>query len=147
MKIVSDIIVTARKRSLRRLCFYTCLSVILFTGTGCMVAGGMRGCWGACMVAMGHAWLQGDVHGCGGRGACMVVGGMHGCWGGAWLLGGMHGCWGVHGYWGGGCVVVRGTCVVAGGVCGCWGMHGCGGGHVWLRGVCMVGRHVWLQGA
>ena len=26
------IIITARKRSLRRLCFYTCLSVILFTG-------------------------------------------------------------------------------------------------------------------
>ena len=28
-------IITARKRSLRRLCFYTCLSVILFTG-GCL---------------------------------------------------------------------------------------------------------------
>ena len=27
---------TARKRSLRRLCFYTCLSVILFTGGGCL---------------------------------------------------------------------------------------------------------------
>ena len=26
--------ITARKRSLRRLCFYTCLSVILFTGVG-----------------------------------------------------------------------------------------------------------------
>ena len=29
-------IFTARKRSLRRLCFYTCLSVILFTGRGCL---------------------------------------------------------------------------------------------------------------
>ena len=28
-------LITARKRSLRRLCFYTCLSVILFTGGGC----------------------------------------------------------------------------------------------------------------
>ena len=27
-------IITARKRSLRRLCFYTCMSVILFTGGG-----------------------------------------------------------------------------------------------------------------
>ena len=32
-------IVTARKRSLRRLCFYTCLSVILFTGEGSTWAG------------------------------------------------------------------------------------------------------------
>ena len=29
-----SIIFTARKRSLRRLCFYTCLSVILFMGEG-----------------------------------------------------------------------------------------------------------------
>ena len=28
------LIITARKRSLQRLCFYTCLSVILFTGKG-----------------------------------------------------------------------------------------------------------------
>ena len=28
------VFVTARKQSLRRLCFYTCLSVILFTGEG-----------------------------------------------------------------------------------------------------------------
>ena len=33
-------IITARKRSLRRLCFYTCLSVILFTGGVCPIA-----CW------------------------------------------------------------------------------------------------------
>ena len=31
---VYNFIFTARKRSLRRLCFYTCLSVILFTGRG-----------------------------------------------------------------------------------------------------------------
>ena len=30
----------------------------------------------------GHAWLQGDVHGCGGGGACVVAGGGH-----AWLRG------------------------------------------------------------
>ena len=33
-------IFTVRKRSLRRLCFYTCLSVILFTGGVCLSA-----CW------------------------------------------------------------------------------------------------------
>ena len=31
--IVQSLLVTARKRSLRRLCFYTCLSVILFMGS------------------------------------------------------------------------------------------------------------------
>ena len=37
----SQLIITARKQSLRRLCFYTCLSVILFTGGGvCLSA-----CW------------------------------------------------------------------------------------------------------
>ena len=30
-------VITVRKRSLRRLCFYTCLSVILFTGVGVSV--------------------------------------------------------------------------------------------------------------
>ena len=96
-------IFTARKRSLRRLCFYRCLSV----------HGG-----GACVVAPGgHAWLF--------RGACVVVlGGMHGCSKGhAWLLqGGMCGC-------SGGCawllpgghvwLLPGGACVVA------------LGGHVW----------------
>ena len=33
-------LITTRKRSLRRLCFYTCLSVILFTGAVCLSA-----CW------------------------------------------------------------------------------------------------------
>ena len=35
-----SILFTARKRSLRRLCFYTCLSFILFTGGVCLSA-----CW------------------------------------------------------------------------------------------------------
>ena len=47
----------------------------------------MHGCWGACMVAGGHAWLPGGMPGS--RGACMVAGGH------AWLWGG-----------GGACVVV-----------------------------------------
>ena len=115
-------IITARKRCLRRLCFYRCLSVHRGEGA-CVVAGG------ACVVARGHAWLWGScmvaggMHGC--QGACMVVGGgyvwlaggMCGCGGHAWLLGGMHGCWGCAWLWGGmhGC---RGVCVVAwGGVC------------------------------
>ena len=45
-----------------------------------MVAGGMCGCQGACvvarvgacMVAGGHVWLPGGMHGC--QGACMVAG-------------------------------------------------------------------------
>ena len=41
--------------------------------------GGMRGCQGACMVAVGGVWL-GGVHGC--QGACMVAGGH------VWLPGG-----------------------------------------------------------
>ena len=58
----SRVFITARKRSLRRLCFYRCLSVH---------RGGVHGCSG------GHAWLLqgGSVHGC-------SQGGMHGCsWG------------------------------------------------------------------
>ena len=86
-------IFTARKRSLRRLCFYTCLSFILFTGGACMVAwGGMHGCSGGVGRGCcgGHAWLlQGGMCGC-------SRGGMRGCLGGAWFLwGGVHGCsWG-----------------------------------------------------
>ena len=81
-----------------------------------MVAGGMHGCQGVCIVAGGCAWLQGGhvwlwwacmavggVHGCGGQGVrgCGVgmrgcQGGMRGCGGHAWLWGGrgMRGCWG-----------------------------------------------------
>ena len=82
-----EIIITARKRSLRRLYFYRCLSV----------QGGMRG-WGrvcvwlgACMAG-GHAWL-GGMHGwgaCVARGACMAGG----VWGwGAYMAGGVwHAC-------------------------------------------------------
>ena len=81
---------------------------------------GVPGCWGACVVAggcawllgrvcivaWGHAWLPGDVRGCWGgymvtSWACMVAGdmhgcqgGLHGCWGHVWLPGGMCGCWG-----------------------------------------------------
>ena len=43
---ISPDIFTARKRSLRRLCFYTCLSFILFTGGG-----------GRVWLLGGHAWL------------------------------------------------------------------------------------------
>ena len=49
--------------------------------------GGACVVWGACMVAGGHAWLPGGMHGCGGhawlQGACVVVGGV-------WLWGGVH---------------------------------------------------------
>ena len=61
---------------------------------------------GGCMVARGHAWLPGGVHGC--WGACMVA---RGC---AWLPGGMHGC-----PWGGGHVwLLGGACMVAKGYVG-----------------------------
>ena len=59
-----------------------------------MVAGGVCGCWGAYVVAGGHAWL---------------LGGMHGCWGGACVVAG------------GACMVAGGACVAAGGMHGCRG--------------------------
>ena len=63
-----------------------------------MVAGGMYGSRGACMVA----------------GVCMTVGGVHGCRGHAWLQGGgMHSCRG-------GCVLA-GACMVVGGHAWWWG--------------------------
>ena len=85
------------------------VSVILSMGgggmRGCgvwMVAGGIRGCWGACMVA----------------GVC-VVGGMHGCQG-------VHGCWGgMRGSWGA-CVVAGGMCGWQGHA---WSLGGWGGMH------------------
>ena len=92
---------------------YVFTGVCLSTGEEdtCVVAGGGGG-------GGRHAWLlAGGMHGC--RGACMVAGGacvvargwgMHGC------REGMHGCEG----WGA-CVVVGGACVVVGGMCGCWG--------------------------
>ena len=111
-------IFTARKRSLRRLCFYTCLSFILFTGGACVVAwGGMHGCSG------GHAWLlQGGMCGCSRGGHAWLLGGcmvsLGGC---AWLLPGV-------------CVVAPGACMGYDEICryGQWaggthptGMHSC----------------------
>ena len=82
---ISGYFITAHKRSLRRLCFYRCLSVR---------RRGVHGCWwGACVVAGGGcAWLLAG-------GACVVAGG--GC---AWLLTG-----------GACVVAGRGVCVVDGG--------------------------------
>ena len=113
---VGTSVITARKRSLRRLCFHRCLSVhkggcawLLLGGGGmhgcsrghlgvaCVVAlGGMHGCsggcawllWGVCVVAQGHAWLL--------WGACVVA---RGC---AWFFRG------VHGFSGGPCMVISG---------------------------------------
>ena len=162
-----NVVITARKRSLRRLCFYRCLSVhrgacvvARMGGHVWLLPGGMCGCsqgghaWlpprGACMVARGGAWL-------------LTGGGMHGCsWGGCMVgcsqggLGGMHGC-----SWGGMRGCSRGASVVAlGGMRGCsWGacmvapggacMVALGGhawllpgGHVWL----LLGGHAWLLG-
>ena len=111
-------IITARKRSLRRLCFYRCLSVHGGKGV-CMVApGGVGACvvraWGVCMVALGgHAWLP--------RGACMVAPRGHAwlLWGGSMVArGGMHGCSGGHAW-----LLQGGVWLLPGG-----GMHGCSGG-------------------
>ena len=120
-------VITARKRSLRRLCF---TGVCLSTGGGlawlpgrcAWLLGGMCGCGGACVVAGGCVWLLG---------ACMIAGGC------AWLLGGLHGCWGA-------CVVARGHAWLLGGCMVARGMHGCqgacvvAGGCAWLPGACMV---------
>ena len=80
----SSAIFTARKRSLRRLCFYRCLSV--HTGGSCMVL--FRG---ACMVLFG-----GGMHGFI-RGACMVFSVFsdtirYGQWAGSTHPTGMHSC-------------------------------------------------------
>ena len=92
-------------------------SVILST------QGGVHGCWGACMVSRGHAWLLGGMHGCGG--VCGLGGGMCGC------PGGMCGCQGA-------CMVAWGACMVAGGMCCCQGDAWLPRGCVWLWGACMV---------
>ena len=79
--------ITARKRSLGRLCFYRCLSI---HSGACMVGGhvwqghawqGGWGCaWqGACMAEGGYVW----------QGECMAEGGMHDRE--ACVVGGMHG--------------------------------------------------------
>ena len=101
---------TARKRSLRRLCFYRCVSVHrghAWQGKSFMLAGG-HPCWGhACW---GHAW-QGEWHGGGMHGRGHVLRGVCMAGGHAWQ-GGMHGrghawCWGMCGggcAWWGACV-------------------------------------------
>ena len=109
-------LITARKRSLRRLCFYRCLSVHTW-GVGGMrgfilgrhawfYSGGMHGFIQGCVggfilgcvcgfIQGGHAWFylgghawfySGGMHGFI-RGACMVLfGGMHGFIWGAWFF-------------------------------------------------------------
>ena len=75
------------------------------------------------MVAGGHGWLLGDVHGWWREG-----GGMHSC-GGVCVLAGGH-------------VWLRGACMV---VRGAWlqvGVHGCGG-HAWLWGMHGCGGHAY----
>ena len=100
--IMWDLLITARKRSLRRLCFYRCLSFCPQGGHAGLLQGGWGHAWlllGGCVVALG-----GGMHGCSGGGhawllpggACMVAPGGHVwlLWGGCvWLLlGGMRGC-------------------------------------------------------
>ena len=97
-------------------------------GGVCMVAGGMCGFGGMCVVAGWHAWLQGGGGAAwlwGWEVVCVVAGGMRG-WGD------MHGC-------------QEGGMVGGGG--GMWGMHGCRGSMHGCRGACMiVGECAWLQG-
>ena len=110
-------IITARKRSLRRLCFYRCLSVHR-GGRAWLLPGG------ACVAPRGgHAWLLwGGVRGCSG-GACVVAPG--GC---AWFYSAGGRAWF---YSAGGCVVL-----FSGGHA--WFYSA--GGHVWFysAGGCMV---------
>ena len=144
-------IFTARKRSLRRLCFSACQSFCSQGGRAwrgaCAVVGGMcvaggRAWQGACMAG-GHVWqgalwwgacmaggMQGRAHPC-------VAGGVHE---GACVAGGMHGR---------ACMAGVGVCMgaymvgacVTGGVHGRgharWGVHGgvCGRGHAWQGGM------------
>ena len=71
------IIFTARKRSLRRLCFYRCLSVhndgacmVLFGGVHGFIQGGVVLFRGVCVILFGgHAWFY--------SGVCMVFLGGH----------------------------------------------------------------------
>ena len=101
MHLCNRYIFTARKRSLRRLCFYRCLSVhrgegacVVAPGGGCAWLLPGRGCaWllpgGACMVAPGGGMrgCSGGVCGCSGGGVCGCSrGGMCGCSGGACMV-------------------------------------------------------------
>ena len=102
-------IFTARKRSLRRLCFYTCLSFCPQGGHAWLLGGHAWLLGGACMVASEGACMVA-------LGVCMVApGGMHGCSWGACMValgGGMHGF-----FWGS----VHGFCL---GVCACFFLGG-----------------------
>ena len=107
MIVLRQVVITASKRSLRRLCFYRCLSV--HRGGVCMVApGGVRGCswggmcgcsWGGmrgCSRRGGHVWLLPG-------GACVVARGgacvgydeiqRYGQWAGGTHPTGMHSCY------------------------------------------------------
>ena len=90
--VVAEFVITARKRSLRRLCFYRCLSVhrgacVARGGGGACVAGDMHGMgrawWGADMHGGWHAWhvacMVGGMceAGCAWLGVCVAGGGMH----------------------------------------------------------------------
>ena len=52
------------------------LFVILFTGQGAWLPGGVSGCQGVCMAAGGCAWLLGGMVG---RGHVWFGGGIYGC--------------------------------------------------------------------
>ena len=65
------------------------------------------------MVARGHVWLPGGMHGC---------------------RGGMYGCRGVVSVVVGGHAWLQGACIVDGGMCGCRGACMVVGGHAWLLG-------------
>ena len=109
-------IITARKRSLQRLCFYTCLSFC--------PKGGVHGGVGD-VCGWGHAWW-GGVHG----GRVYMAGGL--C-----MAGGMSG----RGHaWQGACMAREG---LHGGGHAWWGGHAWQGvvhsrGHSWPEGACMV---------
>ena len=111
------IIFTARKRSLRKLCFYRWTSV--HGGEACMVLGCA---WQGGMHDGGHAW-RGLVYMLGG---CVWQGGMHGghVWGLACMVGGC--------VWQGGHARQRGMC----GRWHAWQGGICGKGHAW-QGACM----------
>ena len=84
---------------------------------------------GVCVVAGGHAWLPGGMHGCGG--VCMVLGGCMVAGGHAWLRG---------------CAWLQGCVWLSGGMCGCEG-HVLLWGHALVAGGCawLWGGHVWWQ--
>ena len=158
--VLGNPVITARKRSLRRLCFYTRLLVILFTGGVCLSV-----CWDSrppfqqqtppqAVHAGRYGQQVGGMHPTGMH-ICVLLGSQllpcqllryspiitarKGSLGQGNIFtpvchsvhrGGMRGC-------------SRGSCVVAPrGVHGCsqGGMHGCSGGHAWL----LPGGHVWL---